>query len=123
MKLMGRLCLVAPAVVASWLALGWAGWTGGARPADAAGAAGVTVKGFIFTPAELKVSPGTAVTWTNQDEILHTATSGAPGAPDGTFNGTMDGAGTSFRHQFRQPGTYAYYCSRHESMTAKVVVG
>ena len=91
-----------------------------ARPA---GNSAVTVKQFQFMPAELTVKAGTNVTWTNQDEILHTATSGAtPGTADGKFDGQMDGRGKSFSHVFDQPGRYPYFCSRHTSMAGTVVV-
>jgi plastocyanin len=95
-----------------------------AAPATApAGAGAVTVKQFQFMPGELTIQVGTTVTWTNQDEILHTATSGVtPGTSDRKFDGSMDGRGTRFSHRFDQPGTYAYFCSRHNSMTGKVVV-
>jgi plastocyanin len=86
-------------------------------------AAGVTVRQFQFMPAELVVEAGTTVTWANQDQILHTATSGAtPGQADGTFDGPMDGAGKSFSFTFEKPGTYPYFCSRHNSMVGKVIV-
>ena len=65
---------------------------------------------------------GTKVTWTNGDEILHTVTSGVPGATDGTFNGQLDGKGTSFSFPFDKPGSYKYFCSRHNSMTGVVDV-
>src|SRR5919108_4798768 len=85
--------------------------------------AAVTVKQFQFMPAELTVKVGTTVTWTNQDDILHTATSGAtPGTADGKFDGPMDGRGKSFSHLFDQSGRYPYFCNRHNSMTGTVVV-
>ena len=91
--------------------------------ANPAGNSAVTVKQFQFMPAELTVKVGTNVTWTNQDDILHTATSGAtPGTADGKFDGPMDGRGTSFSHVFDQPGRYPYFCNRHNSMTGTVVV-
>ena len=91
--------------------------------ATAAGNSAVTVKQFQFTPAELTVEAGTNVTWTNQDDILHTATSGAtPGTADGKFDGQMDGRGKSFSHVFDRPGRYPYFCNRHTSMTGTVVV-
>jgi plastocyanin len=101
--------------------------SGTAKPETAAstpaGNSAVTVKQFQFMPAELTVKPGTNVTWTNQDNIHHTATSGAtPGNPDGTFDGQMDGPGKSFSHVFDQSGRYPYFCSRHTSMTGTVVV-
>lgn len=86
-------------------------------------AASMTVKQFQFMPAELTVKAGTTVTWTNEDDILHTATSGAtPGTADGKFDGPMDGRGKSFSHLFDQAGRYPYFCSRHNSMTGTVVV-
>ena len=92
--------------------------------AGAAGSGAVTVRQFQFMPAELPVKAGTTVTWTNQDDILHTATSGAtPGTADGKFDGPMDGRGKSFSHVFDQPGRYPYFCNRHTSMTGTVVVG
>ena len=95
----------------------------GTVAAAPAGKSAVAVKQFQFMPAELVVKTGTAVTWTNEDDILHTATSGAtPGTPDGTFDGPMDGRGKSFSHTFSQPGRYAYFCNRHNSMTGTVVV-
>ncbi|MGH3045028.1 MAG: cupredoxin domain-containing protein [Gaiellaceae bacterium] len=96
---------------------------GTVKAATPAGNSAVTVKQFQFMPAELTVKAGTDVTWTNQDDILHTATSGAtPGTADGKFDGQMDGPGKSFSHVFDQPGRYPYFCSRHTSMTGTVVV-
>jgi plastocyanin len=91
--------------------------------ANTAGKSAVTVKQFQFMPAELTVKAGTTVTWTNEDDILHTATSGGtPGTADGKFDGPMDGRGKSFSHLFDQAGRYPYFCSRHNSMTGTVVV-
>ena len=91
--------------------------------AKPAGDSAVTVKQFQFMPAELVVKTGTEVTWTNEDDILHTATSGStPGTADGKFDGPMDGRGKSFSHVFDQPGRYPYFCNRHNSMTGTVVV-
>jgi plastocyanin len=96
---------------------------GGPATPVPASAAGVTVKQFQFMPAELVVKASTTVTWTNQDQILHTATSGAtPGRADGKFDGPMDGPGKTFSFTFDQPGTYPYFCSRHNSMVGKVIV-
>lgn len=97
--------------------------SGTLKAADPVGSSAVTVKQFQFMPAELTVKAGTNVTWTNQDDILHTATSGAtPGTSDGTFDGPMDGRGKSFSHVFDQTGRFPYFCSRHTSMTGTVVV-
>ena len=97
--------------------------SGTLKAANPAASSAVTVKQFQFMPAELTVKAGTNVTWTNQDDILHTATSGAtPGTADGKFDGSMDGPGKSFSHPFDQAGRFPYFCSRHTSMTGTVVV-
>jgi plastocyanin len=97
--------------------------------APAAGA--IKVQGFTFLPASLAVKAGTAVTWTNRDQIQHTATSGTSvsdasgtytGTPDGTFNGDMAEQGKTFSFTFATPGTYKYFCNRHNSMVGEVVV-
>ena len=95
----------------------------GTVAAAPAGKGAVNVKQFQFMPAELVVKAGTAVTWTNDYDILHTATSGAtPGTSDGQFDGPMDGKGKSFSHVFGQSGRYPYFCNRHNSMTGTIVV-
>jgi plastocyanin len=95
----------------------------GSVAAPPAGNGAVAVKQFQFMPAELVVKAGTEVTWTNEDDILHTATSGAtPGTSDGQFDGPMEGKGKSFSHVFGQSGRYAYFCNRHNSMTGTIVV-
>ena len=95
-----------------------------ARAADAPPGAGapVAVQLFQFQPSPIQVKSGTAITWTNRDETVHTVTSGAPGAADGRFNGTLDGKDTSFQFTISQPGTYAYFCARHDSMRGEVRV-
>lgn len=93
-----------------------------ASEAPAESGAAVAIRTFQFQPSPLQVSAGTAVTWTNRDQILHTVTSGAPGAKDGRFDETLDGAGASYTITFSEPGTYTYFCSRHESMRGEVRV-
>lgn len=82
----------------------------------------VAVQGFGYSPGTLTVSPGTTITWSNVDEILHTVTTGSPESPDGEIDGQMQGAGTDFTHTFSEPGTYEYFCSRHPFMRGTVIV-
>ena len=92
----------------------------------------VQISSFRFQPAELTVAAGTTVTWTNDDAILHTVTTGTSlkkddfgnydVAPDGRANGTLADKGQTFSFTFTTPGDYAYFCSRHNNMTARVVV-
>jgi plastocyanin len=118
----GGLALAALALVAAGVACSSKpAAESGERP-GAAGGGTVTVQGFMFRPERLQVKVGTTVTWTNRDQILHTATSGTPGMPSGVFDGEMPEAGKSFSFTFREPGTYPYFCSRHNSMRGEIVV-
>jgi plastocyanin len=80
------------------------------------------IKTFQFQPKVIEVHAGAAVTWTNQDNIEHTITSGTPEAPDGAFASEPFGKGKSFTAAFDRPGEYAYFCSRHKSMHGTVKV-
>ena len=95
-----------------------------ARAADTPVSTGapVAIQLFQFQPSPLEVAAGTTVTWTNSDAILHTVTAGAPGAVDGRFDGPLDGTGTTYAFTFSEPGTYAYFCARHEAMRGEVRV-
>jgi plastocyanin len=86
-----------------------------AEPASS-GQNSVTVSNFAFNPPEITVKSGTAVTWTNQDSMMHTIT--APGLFD---SGTL-GQGKTFSYTFTDSGTFDYGCSIHPSMKGKVTV-
>jgi hypothetical protein len=70
----------------------------------------VEIDNVSFTPSELTVNVGTKVTWTNHDDIPHTAT--AKGKPPAFDSETLDTDG-KFSFTFDQPGIYAYYCKLH----------
>jgi plastocyanin len=91
-------------------------WSADGVMADAA------IRVFQFQPGALEVRAGTRVTWTNQDDITHTVTSGLPGSPDGWFDVQLAGKGTSGSATFADPGVYPYFCARHPSMRGEVVV-
>ena len=82
----------------------------------------ITIQTFQFKPARLEVKAGTQVTWINQDDIRHTVTSGVPEKKDGRFDAPLNGKGKSFSFTFAQPGTYSYFCERHEHMRGEVQV-
>ena len=92
----------------------------------------VQISGFRFQPAELTIAAGTTVTWTNDDAILHTVTSGTSVkkddfgnyqiTPDGRIDGTLPDRGKTFSFTFATAGDYAYFCSRHNNMTGRITV-
>lgn len=77
----------------------------------------VDIADFAFSPAELTITVGDTVTWTNRDSMIHTATS-----VDGAFDsGDLD-EGESYSLTFTAAGTYDYLCTPHPSMTGRIVV-
>jgi amicyanin len=99
--------------VAAWLLIG----LGASQPVRAAGSHQVDIVDFAFSPAELTITVGDSVTWTNLDFVIHTATS-TGGAFD---SGDLD-QGESYTLTFTEPGTYDYLCTPHPSMTGRIVV-
>lgn len=72
---------------------------------------------------------GSTVEWVNEDDIIHTVTSGRE-TGYGLFEHTQDGifdsgsleGGKSFTFQFEEPGRYEYFCIPHPWMNGVVVV-
>jgi plastocyanin len=81
------------------------------------GGSEVAIADFVFEPSTLTVTVGTEVTWTNEHTLAHTAT-----ADDESFDSGSLGQGESFSRTFDTPGTFAYHCTIHPSMTATVIV-
>ena len=77
------------------------------------------VRGLCFGPTVLYVLPGTRVTWTNQDPVLHTVT----GLGFRWGSGDSLGQGNSISYRFTAPGVYPYSCIIHPGMVGAVVVG
>jgi plastocyanin len=90
----------------------------GAPTAPVAGST-VAIKNFAFSPATLKVTAGTTVTWTNQDTDAHTVTSSGAGGP---LHSAALATRATYSYRFTKPGTYAYLCTIHPFMTATVEV-
>jgi plastocyanin len=86
---------------------------------DQPSAANVAVKidNFVFGPQAITVPVGTTVTWTNSDDIPHTAVS-----TDGVFKSKVMDTDEKFSYTFTKAGTYPYYCSVHPKMTGQIVV-
>lgn len=78
----------------------------GLSPSTPAGAAGVSViitdQGYV--PASLTVPPGTTVTWVNQGQKVHTATSDTQLFDSGGLS-----TSASFSYLFNDPGNYSYH--------------
>ena len=105
--------------------------TGAASPvADApAGGPTITLKLIAFTPTDLQLAAGGAVTWRQDDVATHTVTSGrveqtggtATAEPDGRFDSGNITKGQTFEFSFAEPGAYPFFCAVHPATMTGVV--
>ena len=72
-----------------------------------------------FNPDDLTINVGDTITWTNDDNMAHTATSTS--GPVSFDSGNM-ASGATWSFTFTQAGTYDYKCAYHSSMTASITV-
>ncbi len=79
----------------------------------------VNIDNFAFSPATVTVAVGTAVTWSNRDDIPHTVTSAD--TPRAFGSEPLD-TGDHFTARFDHAGRFAYFCSLHAHMQGMVVV-
>jgi 3',5'-cyclic-AMP phosphodiesterase len=78
----------------------------------------IGIDNFSFSPRELSIAAGGAVTWRNHDDVPHQIVSvGKQFTPSSVLD-----TGQQYRHTFDAPGRYAYFCSLHPTMTGTVVV-
>ena len=79
------------------------------------------IKGFALE--ELTVEVGTRVTWTNQDGVSHTTTSGNNGTKTGFWDSSALPNGDTYSFTFTEEGTFQYFCRIHpDSMNSVVTV-
>ena len=78
----------------------------------------VAIKGYKFDPEVLHVKVGTKVTWTNQDDALHSVQEAHK-----LFASRPLDTNDHFSYTFAKAGTYSYLCGFHPQMVGKVIVG
>jgi plastocyanin len=77
----------------------------------------VSMVNTSFSPANLTVTAGTTVTWTNNDAMTHTVTSDG-----GIFDSGNIGSGKTYSRAFATVGTFPYHCTIHAGMTGTITV-
>lgn len=87
----------------------------GTQPSPPAQANAVNIQNYAFSPAEITITKGTTVTWTNLDTTPHTVTGSS------FDSGTLQ-KGQSWSYTFNDAGTFDYICSIHPAMKGKVMV-
>jgi plastocyanin len=75
-----------------------------------------------YQPNPIEVSVDDTITWTNDDIVQHTVTSGESGEPNGEFDSGLMSPGTTFEHSFAEAGEYPYFCTLHPNMVGTVMV-
>lgn len=83
--------------------------------ATARGAKSVDINHFAFHPPMLRIKRGGKVTFTNSQNVTHTASSAS-------FDTKRIAPGTSATVQFDKKGTFVYHCKIHPFMKGKIVV-
>lgn len=86
--------------------------------APAAAEVPVDIRDFAYSPNPIEIAAGDTVTWTNQDEVPHTATGEDR---DVLQSGTIS-PGASFSQSFPEAGEFGYFCEFHPNMTGTIVV-
>ncbi len=101
------------------------GSTPAATPTSSAGGSSattnsITIQNFTFTPSKTTVSPGTTVTWTNNDSTPHDVTStngpGTGATITSLFTSGELAQGKTVSFTFKTAGTYYYECKIHASL-------
>lgn len=94
---------------------------------DLRGQAEVTVRmsQVQFEPAGILISPGTRVTWVNDDPVVHFVNTDPH--PSHNVHPALNtlglGQGDTYTFTFRNEGLYAYHCSAHHpTMVAAILV-
>ena len=77
----------------------------------------ITIADFKFAPAELTVSVGDTIVWSNGDAFRHTTT-----ADSGAWASPELGKGERFVLASLSPGRFPYHCAAHPLMRGTVVV-
>lgn len=85
--------------------------------ATTAGSA-VEIKNFSFNPNPIEVPVGGSVTWTNGDNVPHTAT----GIDRAALQSGAIPFGESFTQEFDTAGSFEYFCEFHPNMKGTIVV-
>jgi plastocyanin len=78
----------------------------------------VAIDNFAFAPQTITVPVGATVVWVNRDDEPHSVVGTAL---KDLHSAALD-TNESYRFTFTSAGEYAYFCSLHPHMTAKVIV-
>lgn len=75
-----------------------------------------------YEPVSIKIKTGTKVNWRNNDNAVHTVTSGTPEFQGNDFDSKLLKPASTFSYIFKSPGTFDYFCTLHTWMVGRVIV-
>ena len=80
-----------------------------------------------FSPNPIKIKVGNTITWINNDNTIHTVSSGKPNSQDAgqIFDSGLTSLmlpSKSYSHKFTSPGEYSYFCRLHPNMVGTIEV-
>lgn len=87
-------------------------------PSSEAGTVQAAMTGIAFAPGTIQAKVGDVITWTNNDDVPHTATY----KDDPTCTTERLAQGESGGLTFSAAGTYAFFCQIHTNMTGTIEV-
>ena len=78
-----------------------------------------------FSPNHIKIKVGSTVIWTNNDNNIHTVTSGTPNTPyvGQAFDSgltSLIAPSKSYAHKFTNTGDFSYFCRLHPTMVGEI---
>ncbi len=76
----------------------------------------ISIKDFVFEPAELTIKAGDSVTWVNNSPSIHNVMA------NNVFSSGDLKSGESFSYKFDKTGVYDYICFIHPAMNGKIIV-
>lgn len=86
-----------------------------------------TLGNKAFSPNPVKIKAGSTITWINNDNTIHTVTSGKPNTPNAgeTFDSGLTSLvmpAKTFSHKFTNTGEFSYFCRLHPNMMGTIDV-
>ncbi len=85
--------------------------------------AAVVMQNIAFLSANLTLTRGSTITWTNIDTVAHTVTNGTPGQIGTVFRSNQLNPGQTFSFIFASPGQFPYFCEIHgAAMTGQITI-
>jgi plastocyanin len=78
----------------------------------------IAIAGMQFRPALIHIKTGGQVTWANHEPVIHIISS----PNNGLLASGQLMYGAVYKHTFKEPGIYNYYCTLNPAMMGIVIV-